>query len=149
MILYGYDAEVIEWVGNQLECEFERTARAIGAVKNGKIIAGVVYHNYRPPYNIEMSIASISPKWATKRNLGHFFRYPFNQLGLPRVTAIVSAKAESVQKFLERLDFIKEGEMRNAHPDGNAFIYGLLREDCKYIEAPNGEEKLTKSTTGS
>lgn len=150
MILYGHDAEIAEWVGSELECYFEPAAKAIGLVLKGRIIAGVVYHTYRPGYNIEMSIASITPRWANENSLRAFFTYPFIQLNLPRVTAVTSNKATSVQKFLERLGFIKEGMMREAHPDGDALIYGLLRKDCKYIEElPDGQKKLTITTAAA
>jgi RimJ/RimL family protein N-acetyltransferase len=134
VMIYGHDREIAEWVGNQLDCNFEQNSVAIGMALKGAIIAGVVYHSYRPKYNIEMSIAAITPKWATRKTLKALFAYPFMQLGLPRVTAVVSAKDKSVQRFDERLGFKREGLMRDAHPDGDAVIYGLLRKDCKYIE---------------
>lgn len=139
MMIYGHDAEVIEWVGKRLDCNFESTDKAIGIARNGKIVAGVVYHNYRPGFNIEMSIASITPRWATKEVLRALFSYPFIQLGLPRVTGIAARDNASVRRFDERLGFVKEGIMRNAHSDGDAVIYGMLKNECKYIEdSPNG-----------
>ncbi len=133
MLVFGHDREIAHWVGEQLESEFDPTAKAIGVAREGKLICGVVYHNYRPPKNIEMSIASINPRWATKQNLQTFFNYPFLQLGCSRVTVITDAGNVKVQKFLERLGFQREGLLRDANPDDDAVIYGILKSECKWI----------------
>ena len=137
--IHGHDKEIAHWVGAHLDNQaWGEWFKAIGLAHNGKIIAGVVYHNYRPPQNIEMSIATISPRWASREPLAMFFGYPFLQLKVPRVTAITGAKDEKVRAFLERLGFVHEGTLREGHPDDDAVIYGLLRSECEYL---NGQEE--------
>jgi RimJ/RimL family protein N-acetyltransferase len=144
--IFGMDEEISYWVSKQLNDEdgFGYCPRAIGLEDKGRIIAGVVYHNARLPMNIEMSIASISKKWCTRKNLEMFFNYPFLQLNLPRVTAITGENESHTRDFLERLGFVHEGTLREGHPDCDAVIYGLLRKECKWVK--NGQERRFSST---
>lgn len=132
-LLYGHDALVAEWVRGQLDMASDfGPCTAIGAVYRDSLIAGVVYFCYRHP-NIEMAVASISPRWATRRTLNAFFDYPFNQLGCNRVTVLVDSDNDQVKRFDERLGFVKEGRLRQANPRGDADIYGMLKNECRWI----------------
>lgn len=132
-LLYGYDAEVAEWVRRQLVMGSDfGPCTAIGVTHCNKLIAGVVYFCYRHP-NIEMAVASISPRWATKSTLKAFFEYPFNQLNCHRVTVMVDSDNDDVKRFDERLGFVKEGRLREANPNGDADIYGMLKSECRWI----------------
>jgi len=52
--------------------------KAIGFVDDGKLVAGVVYHNWNPESGvIEMSAASLNRAWLTKERLAAIFDYPF------------------------------------------------------------------------
>jgi RimJ/RimL family protein N-acetyltransferase len=80
------------------------------------------------------------------------FRYIFVQLQCTRVTSITTKKNRRTRAFLERLGFALEGCVRRAY-DGkrDALIYGLLAEDCRYLEAGasggiDGEEVRASGT---
>lgn len=132
-LLVGYDREVSEWVRLQLGMDsgFGDCA-TIGIVSGGQLIAGLVYHCYRHP-SIEMSIASVSPAWCNRRTLKHIFTYPFDQLGCKRATILVDSENHPVRAFCERVGFIHEGTLRQAHPNGDAEIFGMLRDECRWI----------------
>ena len=123
MILAGYDKEITEWVCNQLEVESLGQTAAIGFIKNGKIIGGVVYHNYRWP-NIELSIATISSKWCNKKNLKAIFDYPFTFNNAKRVTAIIDAGNNKAISLVEKLGFMREGLLRQGNPSGMRLFTG-------------------------
>jgi RimJ/RimL family protein N-acetyltransferase len=106
---------------------------AIGICDGEWLIAGVVYNWYRQA-NIEMTIASISPRWCASRILRGLFSYPFEQIGCRRVTAVTEHTDLSVRAFLRRLGFTEEGVMRHSYLNGNdAVIHGMLREECRWI----------------
>ena len=137
MLLYGADKEIREWVSVGLFNEpdaFSDIDKAIGIVKDGKLIAGIVYNNYLPNVSIEMSIFSIDKRWATRHNIKALFHYPFTQLNLRRVTALCSANEGDIMNFLKRLGFTQEGIHREAHPHGGDSIsYGMLKTECRYL----------------
>lgn len=139
-LVYGYDHEIGFWVANQLGIDGFGELRAIGVFDGEKIIAGVVYFNYRHP-NIEMAVASIDRRWANRRTLKAFFSYPFIQLGCNRVTALVDSDNKKVRAFDERLGFVHEGTLRQGHPTGDAEIYGMLKTECRWLEYGDRQEK--------
>jgi hypothetical protein len=52
--------------------------QAVGFVDSGKLVAGVVYHNWNPESGvIELSAASVNRAWLTKERLSVIFEYPF------------------------------------------------------------------------
>ena len=53
--------------------------KAMGFVVNGKLVAGVVYHNWNPESGvIELSAASLTREWLNKDRLAAIFDYPFS-----------------------------------------------------------------------
>jgi RimJ/RimL family protein N-acetyltransferase len=93
-LLYGHDEAVADFV-SQLMFGDDRgfgNSRAIGSVdSDGKLIGGVVYHNYQPEAGtIELSAAATTPRWLNKLVLDGIFSYPFAincQMALMRVSA--------------------------------------------------------------
>lgn len=135
MIVYG-DEVLCQWASLLLLGRpdiFDHKARAIGVEKDGKLIAAVIYTNYRD-HMIEMHIASVDKRWATRHNLKVFFSYPFSQLKLDRVQAITAASNEGAISMLGRLGFSREGYHPKAYDGGvDAISFGLLKPDCRWI----------------
>lgn len=107
---------------------------AVGWEKNGAIVASVIFDHYQHT-TISGHIATDGSKaWCSRAFLRMIFYYPFKQLGCNRMTAPMSAANTAARKFVEKLGFIQEGVLRRAWPDGSdEVIYGLLKEDCKWL----------------
>lgn len=108
---------------------------AVGVVRSGIILGGIVWHNFRG-FSIEVSIAFDRADWIRPSTLRNIAGYPFNQLGVTRVTAIVGRKNEPMRKLCEKLGFKLEGIGRKAF-DGkqDAVLYGILRHECKWLKS--------------
>lgn len=104
---------------------------AAASIVRNQLMGAVLYTNYRGP-SIEMTCAG-EPGWLTRTHLREFFAYPFLQLGCRRVTGIVHRKNKHARKINERLGFKLEGVCRHGFENGDACVYGLTREDCKWI----------------
>jgi RimJ/RimL family protein N-acetyltransferase len=140
MLLYGADKDVSEWVADRFKQpkDYFDPCRAIGIIEDGKIIAGVIYNNQKKslgiPYMLEMTVASVDKRWATRHNLKALFRYPFIQLGLERVNTQCDSTDEGLIMFNKRLGFKEEGRHRRAFPTGSdAISFGMLKEECKWL----------------
>lgn len=103
--------------------------RSFAVVRNKVLTAIVVYSEYRHP-NIEASIWSCTPRWATPPVLRALLQYPFLQLGVSRITATTEDTNQPAREFLCRLGFRHEGTHPDALPTGTAVTYGLLRKDA-------------------
>lgn len=97
---------------------------------DGALIGGVVFNGYRPTYgSIEVSFAAERRNWLTRPVITAILRYPFDQLGVQRLTAVTPRKAASARRFLERFGFRREGLVRQGFGSDDAVISGLLRSE--------------------
>jgi RimJ/RimL family protein N-acetyltransferase len=140
VLVYGRSAEVAEWVAAHWPepISFEGTV-AIGIAQptgpeTARLIAGVVYSNLSfDGANIDMSIASVSPRWCSRTVLGAVFAYPFETLKVRRVTALTQRRSKHVRAFLKRLGFREEGIARHGYARDDAVVHGMLRAECRWI----------------
>jgi len=95
--------------------------------------AVVLYNNWEER-NVSMHIASVSPKWATLGSLRTVFAYPFQELGVHRVTAATRENNAKARSMLARLGYKQEGELRQYYETGESdIIYGMTRDECRWI----------------
>jgi len=110
------------------------TFNALGLIKSGRLVAGVIYNDYSA-MNCYMHIsAEDGRKWLNKEFLFSAFDYPFNQLGLHRVTALIKAKNARAIEFVKRIGFEQEGFLRDFFAKDDAVIFGMLRDNCRFLE---------------
>lgn len=142
-IAFGKDDEVAAWVSKRIGgCDFG-PCKAMGIVRDGKPLAGIVYNNFishkGKPISLEMSVAADTRDWLNKQILFAVFAYPFLQIGVPRVQSTTAADNTHTIDFNLRLGFTKEGYGRKAYFDGrDCLVTSMLREECKWIRRKNG-----------
>lgn len=126
---------LLMWAAQEIDNveRFKPDAKAIGQMRNG-LIAGVVVFDNFSPYDVNVHVASDgSKRWITKELVYEVFAYPFVQLGLNRITGLVAAKNEAALRFNLHFGLKVEGRCRNALPDDDLIILGMIREECPYI----------------
>lgn len=135
MDLVGHDHALIgEWVRARIpkvECWLDGF-RTLAAVDRGVILGAVVYDGFTP-YDCNLHIAIDDKRCVTRAVLRCVFGYPFDQLGLARVTGLVPASNQAALDFDLRLGFREEGRKVKAFGDEDEIILGLLKEDCIWI----------------
>lgn len=129
MLVYGRDREIARWVGFRLDVYDFGPCSAIGVVRDGHMVAGAVYSNYRHP-SIEISFASMTPRWATREAIRALLRYPLVQLNCRRLYAVSPVQQTGAIEFMKRLGFRQEGYHPHALLTGDAVSLGLLRDDA-------------------
>jgi hypothetical protein len=116
---------------------------ALGVVRRGKLVGGVVYHNY-VKHDIQVSIAIDGSLFMPWRAL---FSYPFNQLGCRRITAMIGRKNKKSRKICEALGFKLEGvHLKGLDGQQDVMSYGLLKEHCRWIKEREHGQIDTQST---
>lgn len=133
---------VVDWVARQTN-DYGNfgTDIGIGWEREGKLIAGVAYANWNGP-NVECHIASDgSKRWLTRRFLWTIFDYPFNQLGVKRITVCVGEGNAASNRFVRHLGFTIEAELADAHPTGRLRIYRLWKSECRFLQVRHGKTR--------
>ena len=134
MIYAEQDLAVLNWASDILKVKFDYKQCAwIANLSDDCDILGAVVYTRFSPWNCEMSVASASPKWATRKFLKVAFGYPFEQMELKRVTAAVEPDNINSIDMLERLGFVQEATLSEWFGDKDALIYRMKRKDCKWL----------------
>lgn len=134
-ILLGADDEVGEWVCARVQNQqpwIKGTGRAIGWTRGDRLIAGVTYSMYNR-VNVWMGIASEDHRWLNRTSLWAIFYYPFGQLQVKRISALIDASNKRSQNFVEKLGLIREATFVDSAPDGDQHVYRLFAHECKWI----------------
>jgi RimJ/RimL family protein N-acetyltransferase len=119
----------------------------VGAIQESTVLAIVVFSNYTS-YDVELSVASWSPRWASRAFLRACFSYVFDQLRCDRCTVRVLARNWKARNMVRRLGFRVEGKLRRANAGQNVYVYGMLREECFWLRE-HGQEISSESTAGT
>lgn len=132
-VLFGANEQVAAYVAGKIgDGATFGTCTALGVIRKGMLVGGVVYHELRG-HDVRVSIALEGAGFVPWRTL---FAYPFEGLKVSRLTSIIDKKNRKSRKLCERLGFQLEG----VHPraiDGSpsvALSYGMLKEHCRWIK---------------
>ncbi len=112
----------------------------IGVMRDGKLIAGVIYHDFKPNAGSPTIMASIAAipgaGWANREILRGLFAYPFGELGVKRLAVVAGVYNVKSHKMNLQMGFTEEGVLRRGL-DGkrDAVIYSMLPEECKWLDA--------------
>jgi hypothetical protein len=131
-LIFNENERVAQWVQERLPDFLGWNGHfvSIGYERRGMLCGGVVFTGYCRT-NIVIATALEAP--LTKRFMRAIYYYPFLQLGVPRVTALVDAKNLRSRALLEHDGYVEEGRMRKAAVNDDVIIYGLLRESCRWL----------------
>jgi RimJ/RimL family protein N-acetyltransferase len=131
-LIFYRDDEMAQWAEAHFpECApLARPLNAIGiASSDGDILGVAIYHNFMQ-YDIEFSLVTATPRWATPGNIRAILHYPFIQLGVKRMTARTAKSNKRARKMLEGIGAKLEGVHPYAYKGVGALCsYGLYKSD--------------------
>ena len=126
MIIALQDRRILDWAQARLHCRFDDECKTISSVDDdGGVLAVVIYERITR-HDCLMHVSSTDPRWCSKPFLRAAFTYPFVQLGLERVTFVVSEENEEAMALCERLGAKREGRLRRGFGDADGIVWGLL-----------------------
>lgn len=88
----------------------------------------IAFLNYVKDTDVELYVMG-KGSWLNKHLLRHFFTFIFKSLNCKRCTARIESKNNKSINLVERLGFVREGELRVI----DTYIYSLLRKECNYV----------------
>jgi Wiskott-Aldrich syndrome protein len=147
MLIYGDDERLAAWIGEQLGARFSPPYICIGIVRNGTLAAACLYNNFNLP-DVQMTIASTSPRWSTRQVIARLFSYPFLELGCGRVSALTrvhnqlargTSPASASARRLSPADVFgrRRGQLRPAPRRRNPMARGVCPKAQTAPTAPN------------
>ena len=126
-----HGAEVGHWVAPRVAGQYHaEMSQAIGLVREGKIVAGVIYENWNGA-SIVTHIAiegRLTPGY-----LYAIYRFPFVQCGARKIIAPVSVTNTKSTTMCEDMGFTIEARIADATPGGDLLMYTMTADKCKYL----------------
>lgn len=127
-------ARVWDYVSKTIPVPATSGMKGIGLEKDGRLVAGVLYEGFNGR-NVWMHVAAEpGGRWMTREFLRYAFHYPFNEMGVERVSGYVEASNEQARRFDEHLGFVEEARLEGAASDGgDVILYRMWKKDCRYV----------------
>ncbi len=134
MVSHEQRPEFFDFINKILDVEFDpEKSRCIASVTDDFKIMGVVVFDRFSPFNCELSVASATPRFMNRAFLKAVFRYPFVQLGLSRISAVIEDGNIHAIEMDRRLGFVDEAKLKNWYGDKDGFMLRMLKEECKWL----------------
>lgn len=147
MIAFQQDRHYLAWAEERLGQRFEPAAATwlTSLSQTGNILGVVIFSRFTTG-GCEVTVVGRERVWLSKGFVLACLAYVFLQLEKQRVTAFIAVDNEKSLSLAQQLGFRIEGRCRNWFPSGDAFILGLLREECKFLKDFHGQPKPAAST---
>lgn len=131
-LIYGEDERVAQWAAQHSSTGrmWDGQYIAIGLERAGELVAAWGFTEYLPGGSIRGHVCAVPGKqWLTRPFLRILFLYPFQQLKVHRLNAMIPAKNHAVKNFVEQLGFTFESRMERALAQDDVLIYRMFVED--------------------
>ena len=127
-LLFGCSAQVAQFVAGLISgCDGGfGNCKAIGVVDEDtdELVAGMVFHDWQPGAGlIQISSASVTPRWLTAEVRHKMFSYPFDEIGCQMVVLEVSATNTRMVRIAKAFGFTAHfiQRLRGRNEDGYVF----------------------------
>lgn len=134
-LVLGHDDQIGQWVAERTGGTYAPgSGKTLALAEDDRLIAAVLYESYNGA-SIQTHIAAEpGANWLTRRFLWVIFDYPFVQLNCNLIVSVVASSNSVSRRFVEHLGFEIQATLKDAHPDGDLVIYGLYKQNCKWLK---------------
>ena len=131
-IVLGHDAAVGRFAADRLGIPIEPPFTPMGVVDDisNELIGAIIYNRYNR-FDIEISV--YAPRAMNRRFIRAAFAYPFEQLGVLRLTARTKRSNKAMCRLLPRLGFVYEATLKHHFGPSrgdDAVLYRMTRAEA-------------------
>lgn len=124
--------------------------QAMGFLDGGRIVAGIVYHNWSPETQvIEMSASALRANWLNKSRLSAIFAYPFDEIKCRMVVARISEHNRTARRIWRSIGSDEYIIPQLRSPTEAEVIYTLRRDqwlNSKFMREEHGQAERAETT---
>ena len=132
MITVANQTLLSEWLCDKIGLVATPNMRCIGRLSaSGKIMGVVGFDGYNGA-SVMMHVAG-EGNWINREMLRACFDYPYNIMRCKVVLGMVPSGNVQAMKLNLHLGFKVVAELRDAHPDGSAWIISMYRDECRWL----------------
>jgi RimJ/RimL family protein N-acetyltransferase len=130
-LVLGHDAEVGQFASEKLGLAIVPPYTSMGIVDDAGTLVGAIIYNGFTGANIE--ITYYGPHCLTRRIIRAAFAYPFDQLGVIRLTGRTKRSNKAMCRLFPRLGFVFEATLKNYFGPSrgdDAVLYRMTRTEA-------------------
>lgn len=105
----------------------------ISRAEDGRLLGGVIFTGYTGA-SIGLHVAGFDPRWLDRDMLWMTFHYPFEQLGVRKITGTIPSGNRKALLFNRKLGFAEEARIADVFPDGDLVIMSMTRDQCRWLK---------------
>jgi hypothetical protein len=146
---FTQDSELVgKWVTEKSGGIYHQGATGIGYIKDGELAVGIMYDGFTGAGgSIMMHSRCDNPKATSRWFYWAIFDYPFNQLGVKKCNVLVHENNERALKLNIKLGFIRDTDLKDYFPDGNAILLSMYKKDCRWLKESRNDKTLDTRTS--
>lgn len=133
------------WICEKSDGEWDGEV-CIGYKNETGMVVGVMYDQFTGS-NICAHIRCDQPSRVPPSYYATVFDYPFNQLKVKRITLIIKSKNSKARNLAEHLGFSCDAKLRDYFPEGDAIVYVMFKDSCRFLEKKYGQKCLSAAST--
>lgn len=133
------DREIVRWLEDRIpHVTGLAPARGIAFRRcNGdgekKIVYAGAYNEFRGR-DVQFHAACDDPSVLTRSRIRLLFSYPFEYLGVERISCVIASSNARSRKVVEGLGWKQEGVIRRFYTGTeDGILYGILRDECIWL----------------
>jgi len=128
-------ARVYDFVNRHMPLAPVGGMKGIGLEKDGELIAGALYEGYNGHNVWAHLVGEPGRRWMNRQFLWYGFHYPFNEMGVKRISGYVDASNTDARRLNEHFGYQEEARLKGAAKDGgDVILYVMWRENCRFLE---------------
>ena len=110
-------------------------------------IASCMYEGFNGR-SVRVHLATEGPNWLNREYLWFCFYYPFEQLKVTKLIALIESNNLKSVKWTKHCGYQLEATLKDAGQDADLLIYTMTKEQCKWLNLrnKNGQAHSTNST---
>lgn len=134
MISIEQKQEYFDFVNQILNVKFDPLQSVVIASlsESGKLLGAVVFSRFCE-HTVELSVASCSPKFLTRKFLNVLFHYAFITAGKRRISAVIEDGNINAIDMDTRLGFVEEARLKCWYGDKDGIVLRMLKEECRWL----------------
>jgi RimJ/RimL family protein N-acetyltransferase len=133
ILVFDQKEAIGAWVAQQVNqtCEWG-SFYSLGIVRDGEIIAGVVFNNFNGA-NATCHIAISKFSRVMPAMIEHSCKYAFEFCGLKRLTGMVPSNEPKILAFDKHLGFEEEFVMKDGAPGADMHVLVMWPDKCRWL----------------
>jgi RimJ/RimL family protein N-acetyltransferase len=105
----------------------------ISREEGGRLLGGVIFTGFTGA-SIGLHVAGFDPNWINRDMLWVTFSYPFEQLGVKKITGTIHSGNQKAILFNRKLGFVEEARLADIFPDGDLIVMSMRKDDCRWLK---------------